>query len=74
MTTVINSKKVLDISSFCLGLREQILFFEMIRYLLNFQETSEDLYPAAAKNVIHHLEKLVKEGKVKQDEDLFWTS
>lgn len=39
-----------------------------------YTETSEDLYPAAAKNVIHHLEKLVKEGKVKQDEDLFWTS
>ena len=47
--------------------------YEMIRFL-DFQETAEDLYPAAAKNVIHHLEKLVKEGKVHRDENLFWTS
>ena len=42
-------------------------------HIVYFQDTAEDLYPAAAKNVSHHLEKLVKEGKVQGQDLLFWT-
>ena len=40
----------------------------------NFQETPENLYPAAAINVSHHLSKLLKEGRTKNDGDLFWSA
>lgn len=36
-----------------------------------YVDTPENLYEAAAKNVRHHLEKLVKEGKVMNENDTF---
>ena len=45
-----------------------ILNIENIGHL---QETPENLHAAAAGNVSHHLAKLLKEGKVRKEEDKF---
>lgn len=36
-----------------------------------YVETPENLHAAAAGNVSHHLAKLLKEGKVRKEEDKF---
>ena len=42
-----------------------------IENVAHLQETPENLHAAAAGNVSHHLEKLLKEGKVRKEEDKF---
>ena len=42
-----------------------------IENVAHLQETPENLHAAAAGNVSHHLAKLLKEGKVRKEEDKF---